>query len=91
MSEASKVDDDRLVERVVATVDAQTSPKQPDSVPEHVIVRALSWDRRDGAGHIEESVVSASDVEAAIERAVDEERLVVDDEEEQPRRYRVEI
>jgi len=87
MSNDPAVDLDRLVERVVATVDAQASPKQPDSVPQHVITRAISWDRRDGAGHITEAIVSPDDVERAIERALDGGRIEVEDEEAVVTRY----
>ncbi|MWG33123.1 hypothetical protein [Halomarina oriensis] len=76
---------EELVEDVVRIVDAQTSPKQPNDVADHTIVRALvrRYTRREGGGEYDAGTVkrhlSPSEAREAIEAAVAAGRLVEQD------------
>lgn len=58
-----------IADRVVATVDAQTSPVQPDSIPLQVVVTTLS-----GNGSL-----PPEQVHQGIQDAVDDGRLAFED------------
>ena len=61
---------DDLVDRVVRTVDTQTTPMRPDRVPTHKIVLVLG-------GHGNET---PEDVRVALDEAVSEGRLERDED-----------
>jgi hypothetical protein len=72
-----------LADRVVATVEFQTSPMQPDSVRRSTVVRLLTHQRRDDEGDRWETVTGSEHVQEAIDEAVADGRVAVDETDEQ--------